>query len=467
MGKKRKINVHIIGGGQIGSTLARQLSEDGCAVTLVDTDAYVVNNLSTALDIICYRGNGASYATLQEVGAESSDIFISVTDSDELNILACLTAHMMGAKHTVARVRDLEYAKHAGFYRDQLGLSMTINPELAAAREISRVLRLPSATRVELLAKGRAELVETTLPAHSPLCGLPLNQVGQILGVQLLICAVVRGEEITIPTGDFILKAGDVLYLTGAASVFHRAFTKLGLPVKPTHSVLVAGASRISYYLAEQLKGEGVRVTVVEEAHEKAVEFCRNNPECAVMTDNAIAYFDSMSDADLRSTDAFVSLTANDELNVVSAMYAASLKIPKVISRLSSNSKLKILQKDDRITTVSQEDTAVDLILGYARSLMNAESHDAVESLYRLRDGRIEFLEFCITEASPHLGQPIREWRIRANTLLAYIIRDGKTIIPRGDDVIRPGDRVLVVTTHKQLGHLEDIFDTAREGGML
>ena len=461
--RKRKINVHIIGAGQIGSALAAQLCQDGCSVTVVDTDAYVVNALSNSLDIICYRGNGASYATLQEVGAADSDIFISVTDSDELNILACLTAHMMGAKHTVARVRNLEYAKHADFYRDQLGLSMTINPELAAAQEISRVLRFPSATRVEVLAKGRAELVEMVLSPESPLCGLSLHEFGQKMAIALLICAVVRNGEVTIPKGHFVLAAGDTLYLTGAASAFREAFSKLGMPVKPSHSVLLAGADRISYYLAEQLKREGVRVSVVEEKHEKAVEFCRNNPQCAVMNDNAIAYFDSMSDADIRSTDAFVSLTANDEFNVVAGMYAASLHIPRVISRLSSNSKLKLLQRDDRITTVSQEDTAVDIILGYARSLMNAEGQDAVESLYRLMDGRLEFLEFRITEHASHLNQPIRLWRIKPNTLIAYIIRDGRTIVPRGDDVICPGDRVLVVTSHQKLVRLEDIFESSKE----
>ena len=461
--RKKKIKVHIVGAGEIGRTLTAQLSQDDCEVTVVDTDAQVVNALSNSLDVYCYRGNGASYAALEEVQAGDSDIFISVTDSDELNILACLTAHMMGAKHTVARVRNIDYAKHVNFYRDRLGLSMTINPELAAATEISRVLRFPSATRVEVMAKGRVEVVEMTLSSHSPLCGRAVHEFGQTLGIDLLICAVVRGDQVHIPKGPFVLEAGDVLYLTGAASAFRKAFSKLGMPVRASHSVMVAGAGRITYYLAEQLKREGVHVTVVEESHEKAVEFCRSNAECAVMNDNVIAYFDSMSGSDIENTDAFVSLTANDEFNVVASMYAASLKIPKVISRISSGSKLKILQRDDRITTVSQEDTAVNLILAYARSLMNAEGQDAVESLCRLMDGKIEVTEFRITETSPHINQPIREWRIKADALLGSIIRDGRPITPRGDDVIRPGDRLLVVTTRKQLVQLEDIFLSPRE----
>ena len=464
MQKKRKINVHIIGAGGIGIALAGQLSQDNCSVTVVDTDAAVVTVISNTLDVFCYRGNGASYATLREVGAGDADIFIAVTDSDEMNILACLTAHLLGARHTVARVRDIDYARHANFYRNQLGLSMTINPELAAAREISRVLRFPSATRIEVFAKGRAELVEMHLSAASPFCGKSLAEIGQ-LGFNLLICAVVRGADVHIPKGHFVLEPGDVLYLSGAADAFRKAFREMNLPVKPIHTALIAGAGRISYYLAELLLREGIHVTVVEKSHTASVDFCRSVPACSVMNDDAIGYFDSMSDSDIRHTDAFIALTANDEYNVVASMYAGSLQIGKVISRLSTNSKLKVLQQSDRITTVSQEDTAVDLILGYARSLMNAEGHDAVESLYRLMDGRIEILEFRITDASSHLGQPIREWRMRPDTLLACIMRGAKTVIPRGDDEIRPGDSILVVTTHKQIVRLEDIFDLSGEAG--
>ena len=211
MGKKKKISVHIIGAGEIGIALAKQLVQDDCSVTIVDTDAMVIKDLNNALDVICYQGNGASYTTLQEAGAADSDIFIAVTDSDELNVLACLTSHMMGARHTVARVRNVEYAQHASFYRDQLGLSMTINPELAAALEISRVLRFPSATRVEVLANGRAELVEIDLDPASPLCGRSLAQFGRNFGLDLLICAVIRGEDIYIPEGHGVLEAGDTL----------------------------------------------------------------------------------------------------------------------------------------------------------------------------------------------------------------------------------------------------------------
>ena len=463
MQPRKKISVHIVGAGGIGSALAEQLSHDDCEVTVIDTESSVLNTVSNTMDVICFQGNGASYSTLKESGAGDTDILISVTDSDELNILSCLTAHMLGAKHTVARVRNIDYAKQSSFYRNQLGLSMTINPELAAAREISRILRFPSATRVETFAKGRAELVEISLAASSPLCGKSLMEISKDLGINLLICAVVRGSDVFIPKGHFVLEAGDILYLTGAADAFRKVFRQMHMPVRPVHTALIAGAGRVTYYLAELLRHEGVHVSIVEQDHDSAVEFCRAMPDCSVICEDAIGYFDAMSSADIQHTDAFISLTENDEYNVVSAMYASSLNIGKIVYRLSGNSKLKNLQKGHPICPVTHEDAAVNLILGYTRSLMDAEGHDAVESLYRLMDGRIEFIEFRITDASSHLEQPIRQWHIRPDTLIACIMRGMKTIIPRGDDVVRPGDSILIATINKQIVRLEDIFDAYGE----
>lgn len=462
MKRKRKIKVHIIGAGAIGSALAAQLSLEGCEVTVVDTDEFVLQNISNTLDVFCYQGNGASYATLQEIHTAEADVCIAVTDSDELNILACLTAHILGAKHTVARVRDVDYAKQANFYRDKLGLSFTINPELAAAQEITRVLRFPSATRVEVFAKGRAELVEVVLKAQSPMCGLSLLDIGQKYKLNALICAVVRDDEVFIPKGDFVLQVGDVLYLTGSPDSFHKTLREMNMPTKPVRNVLIAGAGRISYYLASVLQHSNLHLTLVEKNHQTAVEFCRAFPACSIMNDDAIHYFDTMSETDVKNTDAFIALTDNNEYNVVASMYAASKGINKVVSRLRGDTKMKLLQKSDRISTISQEDTAVDIILSYTRSLMNADEMDAVESLSRLMDGRIEVSEFRVPDNFPYFELPLHQLNIRSNTLIACLMRGQKAIAPRGNDTIQRGDRILVATLHTQISSLEDVFLPSR-----
>lgn len=458
MRQHNHMKIFIVGGGEIGRSLVRQLTRDGYQITVIDRGENVVDSMSNSADVICLQGNGASYGTLKDAGAEEADIFVAVTNSDELNILSCMTAHMMGAGHTIARIRDVDYARQNRFYKDKLGLSMIINPELATAMEIYRMLRFPLATRVEVFAGGRAELVEMTVGEESPLSGKSLIEINQNMGINLLICAVVREGEVFVPKGDTVLCVGDILYLTGAADEFRKSFRKLKLPVKPMQSVLIAGGGRISYYLTEVLLKQGAKVTVVEKNIELAEKISADIPGAAVMCDDALTYFDSMSVADISNTDAFIALTENDEYNLIASLYAESQKINKVVTRINAKSRLKVLPTGSRICTISREDVAADRILGYSRSLLNAEDNDAVESLYRLMDGKIEFIEFKINSNDKNLNIPLKNLKLKRNILLGCIIRDGRTIIPRGDDMLKPGDLALIATIKRQIARLEDIF---------
>lgn len=452
------MKIFIVGGGEIGRALAVQLARDGYELTVIDREESVVDSMSNTVDVISFQGNGASYATLKDVNANEADMFISVTDSDELNILSCMTAHMMGAKYTIARIRDVDYARQNRFYKDKLGLSMIINPEMATAMEINRLLRFPLATRVEVFARGRAELVEMTVGEKSPLDEKSLIEINKNMGINLLICAVVRNGEAFVPKGDTVIQSGDILYMTGAAEEFRKSFKKLKLPVKPLQSVLISGGGRISYYLAEVLLKQGAKVTIIEKKKELAEEISGAIPGAAVMCDDTLAYFDSMSGTDIANTDAFIAMSENDEYNLIAAMYAESQGINKVVSRISAKSRLKVLPSGSRICTISREDVAADRILGYSRSLLNAEDNDAIESLYRLMDGKIEFIEFKIDENDKNLGIPLKDLRMKRNILLGCIIRDGKIIIPRGDDMLLSGDTALVATINRQIARLEDIF---------
>lgn len=454
----KNMEIFIVGGGEIGRALAVQLARDGYELTVIDREESVVNSIGNTVDVITFQGNGASYATLKELSADEADIFIAVTESDELNILSCLTAHMMGAKHTIARVREVDYAGQNRFYRDKLGLSMTINPELATAMEVFRLLRFPLATRVEVFARGRAELVEMTVGADSPLNEKSLIQINQNMGINLLICAVVRNGEVYVPNGETVIRSGDILYMTGAAEEFRKSFKKLRLPIKPMQSVMISGGGRISCYLAGVLLKQGVNVTIVERSKKVADEVSAAMPKAAVICDDTLTYFDSMSVSDISHTDAFIAMTENDEYNLVAAMYAESQGINKVVSRINAKSRLKVLPPESKICTVSREDVAADRILGYSRSLLNAEDNDAVESLYRLMDGKIEFIEFKIDEKDRNLNIPLKDLKLKRNVLLGCIMRDTRTIIPRGDDVLMPGDMALVATIGRQIVRLEDIF---------
>ncbi len=455
---RSKMEIFIVGGGEIGKALTMHLARDGYKLTVIDREESVVDSMSNTVDVISFQGNGASFGTLKELNADKADIFIAVTNSDELNILSCMTAHMMGAKHTIARIRDVDYAKQNRFYKDKLGISMIINPELATAMEIYRLLRFPLATRGEVFAGGRAELVEMSVSENSPLAEKTLIEINKNMGINLLICAVVRNGEAFVPKGDTILKAGDVMYLTGAAEEFRKSFKKLKLPVKPLQSVMIAGGGRISRYLAEVLLRQGAKVTVVEKSRALAEEISGAIKGVAAICDDTLTYFDAMSNSDIANTDAFIAMTENDEYNLIAAMYAEAQGINKVVSRINAKSRLRVFQAGSRICTISREDVAADRILGYSRSLLNAEDNDAVESLYRLMDGKIEFIEFKIDEKDRNLNISLKDLRLKRNILLGCIIRDGKTIIPRGDDMLMPGDSALVATIDRQIARLEDIF---------
>ncbi len=456
---KNTVKVCIVGGGgKIGYVLAQKLSEGGCEVTCIDNSPAVINRIANTFDIICYQGNGAAYDILKESGASECDIFIAVTGSDELNILSCLTAHRIGAKNTIARVRNVEYATKSEFYKESFGLSMTINPELAAAREIQRLLHFPLAARVELFAKGRAELVEMKVEEGNAIIGKSLSEFNKNMHINLLICAVVRNDDIIIPKGDFVIQVDDVLYITGSAIEFNKSFKKMNIEVRAVNSVIIAGASRIAYYLARLLKRDGTKVTIIEKNHDASVELAGAVPGISVMCSDAMEYFTSMSESDIRNTDACVALTNNDEYNLIMSMYARTKNIYRVITKMNSSSTLKELQKNTDICCVSKEDAATDIILGYARSLMAAEDMDSIESMYRLMDGKLEFIEFAVRSDEAFLGKPLKELKLKSGLLIACIIRGRQPIIPRGDDIVKKGDSVLVVTVDQQITCMQDIF---------
>lgn len=459
MKQNRNMKVLVVGIGAIGSSIAAQLSKDGCEVTVIDVNSEKLDNLANTVDAIGYQGNGASYNTLDEVNAKDADVLIAVSDSDEINILSCFTAHHIGTKHTIARIRDVDYANQHHFYKYELGLSMIINPDLASANEIFRTMRFPSATRIELFAGGRAELVELIVKEESPLIGHNLMEIRQNMGINLLVCAIVRDGKAFVPKGHDIINQGDTIYLTGEDMEFRNSFKKLKLPIKPLRSVMIAGNDRTTLYLSNLLTQRGMKVTIVDVDSDICRIMSEKLPKASVMNEDSLRYFDSMSESDLKNTDAFIAITTNDEYNLIAAMYAESQGIGKVIAKVGAKSRLKVLPDDTQICTISREDVAADRILGYTRALLNAEDNDAVESLYRLVDGQLEFIEFNVDKNDGNLGIPLKNIKFKRNVLLAGIIRASHMIIPKGDDFLQDGDVALVAAVDHQIARLEDIYE--------
>lgn len=456
------MQIIVVGCGKMGSSLAVQLVAEGHRVTIVDRSESVIEQISNTQDVIGYVGNGAVFSVLESAGAKEADLLLALTESDELNLLSCLIAHKIGAKHTIARVRNPEYAAHMYEISEDLGLSMTVNPDRQAAEEIARVLRFPAAMHVELFANGRVELVSAKLPEKSVLGGIPLYELPQKFGSKVLICAVERGGTYTIPGGSFVLQGGDTLYLTGAPREVAKTLRKAGILANPVRSVMIGGGGRISYYLAQELCKSNLSVKIVEHSKERARQMAELLPD-AVVLNGDVTDHELLQEEGIESTDAFVALTGLDEGNILSALYAKHRKVSKVIAKVNNDS-LETLVKDVALDSViSPKGIATNQILRYVRAREASAGHGEIRGLYKIADGSIEVLEFLASDENVSLlNIPLKDLKTKKHILIACIVRNGKAIIPGGMDSIQAGDIVMVVTEQRLMNDLGDIMEDVR-----
>ncbi len=452
------MNIIIVGSGKVGYALTELLSTEGHDVTVIDTVPSLVENIVNEQDIIGYCGNGASFSVQSEAGIAKCDVFIAVTGSDELNIMSCLIAEKLGAKHAVARVRNPEYSLQIELIHDKLGIDLIINPDFESANEISRIISFPSASKVETFAKGRVDLAEITVETGSPLDNLPLFDLKKAVSVPMLICAVQRGEDVIIPSGDFVIKAGDILHFTAARLSLSKIFKSLGLQKKKIKTVLLIGGSRTSFYLAKMLVKMGVKVRLIEADKNRAAEL-------EALLDGVSVIWGDGSDTALLDeygicdADATVALTDIDEENMIVSMYAARREVKKVICKVTRPALVGMLPAVSKnCSVIYPQNITASIILRYIRALANSESEDAVQTLYRIIDGRAEAAEFTVSEKSKLSGKTLRELRLRPDINIACVSRKGSVIMPDGNTELMSGDNVIVISAGKGISTLDEIL---------
>lgn len=451
------MKIVIIGCGKIGTSILESLVGEGNDVVAIDDSPAVIDEIGNIYDVMTVCGNGADTETLEEAGVSKADMVVAVTDSDELNMLACFVAERMGAKNTIARIRKPEYNDRSlDFLRKQLKLTVSINPEWMAAKELYNVLKLPAAATVESFSRGNLEMVQLRLKQQSPLDGLNLIELRREYKAQFLICAVQRGDEVYIPRGGFVLKSGDKIGLTASTAELQKLFKMLGLGQKSARNVMILGASRISYYLAKRLINAGSRVVVIDKNEKTCQEFAQKLPDAVVICGDG-AEQELLLEEGIETVDAFVALTGMDELNILISIFAQSKNVPKVITKVNRNQLAEMAQNLGLETIVSPKNIVSNVIARYARALKNTVGSN-VETLYKLMDGSIEALEFNVSEDFKGANVPLKELTIKKNMLIAGIIRSRKAIIPTGNDVILPGDRVVVIASGQPLLDLADIL---------
>ena len=451
------MNIVIVGCGKIGSTILSDLLSEGHDIVAVDSDPQVISEISNIYDSMYVCGSGTNCDTLVEAGVERAELFIAATGSDECNMLSCFIAKRMGAKHTIARVRNPEYSeKSFGFMRQQLDISMIMNPDQLAAQDMYYTLKLPGAVKIEYFARRSFEMVELRLKEDSPLCGVKLHELRKSYDAKFLICAVQRGDSVVIPDGNYVLEPGDRIELTAAPSEISKLLKLLGILRKQSKSVMILGASRAAYYLTRMLLASGTAVTMIERDHQRCQHFSELLPGATVICDDGSKQELLMAEG-LTSRDAFVSLTGMDEENILVSFFALSQGLPKVITKVNRDELHATAERLGLDSLIASRYVSSNVVSRYARALQNSLGSN-MEALYRILDGKAEAIEFTVHSDCILTGIPLAEMRLRSGILIAGIIRGRKTIIPSGTDCIYVGDHIIVLAAGMQIHQLTDIL---------
>ena len=452
------MHIIIVGCGKVGSTLAEQLQEEDTDLTLIDTDADVINNLTEDIDAMGIVGNGASINTLMEAGVKTADIMIAVTASDELNLLCCLIAQKTGHCQTIARVRNPIYSKEIGFIQERLGLSMIINPELATAREISRLLRFPAAIKIDPFSKGRVELLKFKVLPEFELDGMSVSQITDKYRCDVLFCAIESKTTLSIPGGDHLVHNGDFISIIATPKNTALFFKKIGLKTHQVKNTLIIGGGTISYYLAKALSDLKISVKIIDKNKERCEELSEMLPNATIIcgdgTDRALLMEEGLS-----TVESFVTLTNMDEENIFLSLSlsAKNMTQAKLIAKVNRLPYKDVIDELDIGSVIYPKYITSDSILRYVRAMQNTIGSN-VETLYHVLDNQAEALEFIIRDNSPVVGIPLSKLNLKNNLLVCCLTREGTVRIPRGQDSIQIGDNVIIVTTHKGLRDIRDIL---------
>ena len=451
------MKITVVGCGKIGKSMIASLTAEGHDVIAIDNDNDILNETTNTFDIMGVCGNAVDCDTLIEAGIKDTDILVAVTDSDEMNMLACHLARMLGAKHSVARIRNPEYNDQSlGFLRQHLNLSIAINPEQLVAEEISNLLQLPSAVKIERFSRRNIEMVEIILPQDVAFDGINLIKMREKYRANYLICTVQRGNQVYIPDGRFELKAGDRIGLVAAHSEIEKLLRMLGLLRKRAKSVMILGGGKPSYYLAKKLIDIGADVKIIEKNIETC-EFLASELPDAVVIHGDGSQQEILLEEGISSMDAFVSLTGVDEENIMLSIFASMQNVPKVVAKINREDLLTMAEKLGVETIICPSHISTNIIVRYARALENTKGSN-VETLYKLMDGKAEALEFKVIGGSKVIGVPFKDIKLKSNILIAGITRGRKTIIPSGNDMILAEDRVIVISSGQRLHDLDDIL---------
>lgn len=451
------MNIVIIGDGKVGHKLTTQLSEENYDIVLIDQNEGKLKDALNRLDIFCITGDGANADIQRAAGVPTADLVIACASTDELNMLSCLLAKRLGAKNTIARVRNPVYYKQINLLKEDLHLSMAVNPELAVSTEIARVLLFPDTSKVETFVRGKVELIEFSLKEGSLLAGLSLAEVYKRYQIKILVCAVKRNGEVVIPDGEFVLQTGDKIHVAASHKDLERFFDAIGKRSNKVRKVLICGGGRVSYYLATQLLKAKMQVKIIERDVNKCEQLCDMLPEATIINGDA-ANHDLLIEEGIEEADALVALTGMDEENIIMSLFGKMRHVPKIVAKINEDSRAQMVEGLGIDSIVSAKAATADAIMSYVRARQKSMNNINVETVYSLVNDKIEALEFIIKGDCEFVNIPLKNLPTKQNHLIACIWRNNRVIIPDGEDHMEVGDSVVVVTKDHRINDLKDVL---------
>lgn len=451
------MRILIVGLGKVGYTLAENLSAEKHDVIIIDPREETLQRASDVLDVMCIKGNGASIQVLRNAGVDRVDVLIAATGRDELNMLCCLTAKRLGAKYTVARIRDVEYAMELNLLKSEMDIDMVINPEFATASQISRLLRFPNAADIETFYRGRIELVGFRIHGDGVIVGSSLSNVRKkFSNIPVLFCALDRDGDVSIPNGATVFHDGDKVFVIGESVNISRFFKAIGRNSQKIKDAFIVGGGRIGMYLAGSLIAMNMNVKVVEADADKCVELCEMLPKALVVNGDGTDQ-ETLISENVGQSGAFIALTGRDEDNLITALYAKQLGAKKVIAKINRQNYYGIINSLQIDSVISPKLITAYAILKNIRAMQNSQG-SRMEALYRIAGEKAEAMEFTVYGSTHHLNVPLKDLGLKKGILIAVIVRDGRFIIPEGSDHIELDDDVIIISSGKQIQDLNDIY---------
>lgn len=454
--KPKGLQIIIVGCGKIGSALLEHLTKEGHNITVIDKNSDRVQNFANMYDVMGIVGNGASYSVQVEAGIKNTDLFIAVTKSDELNLLCCTIAKQASNCATIARVCTPDYSKELGYLQDKLGLTMIINPEHEFAREVARILAMPTALEVNSFAHGRAELIKIKLPEGNCLDGMSIATMGSMVEAKVIICAIERDGQVHIPSGNFVMHAGDVISFVSSRNDIKTFLKTIGFKSKRVKDTMIIGGGKAAYYLAKRLLNMNISVKIIESDRARCEELSVLLPKAIIINGDGTDQ-EMLREEGIDKVESFVPLTGIDEENIVLTLHARQLSDTKIVTKINRTSFKEVISSLDLGSVVYPRYITTEAIIAYVRAKTNSQDSN-IETLYHMYDNWVEAIEFVVQKDSVVTNIPLRDLKLKKNLLVACINRNGNIIIPSGDDEIRVNDSVIIVTTNTGFNDIQDIL---------